>query len=207
MSALSLPSLSQVTNGNFSSGTLSGWTSFVTANGTANAGGAPDVQSFDVTGGGASQSAHFNVGEVTFTGVLEGGGIFQSIVFGAAGTALFSADIASHQSSRFSNAAGGNFEMLLDGGVIDSFDMGAIGSGATLRHSLSASQAVTAGSHELRFRITRPFITSVNTPDQYIDNVVASGPTGSVVPEPSSAVLLLAGGLPLAGILIRRRKS
>src|SRR5437588_11523833 len=52
-----------VTNGDFETGNLTGWTTFTTAGGTANAGSAPTVSSFDTTGSGASNAAQFNVGQ------------------------------------------------------------------------------------------------------------------------------------------------
>ena len=205
LTMLSVPAFAQVTNGDFSTGDLTGWSVFTTANGTANGGSPPNVTLFDVTGSGASLAAHFKVGQLTFVqGAPEGGGIFQNIFFGASDVVSFSADIAA-LGGPFTNVAGGNFQMLLDGTVIDSVDFGQIGANAIKRDSLSASENVSAGSHELRFKITRPFLTGT-TPQQYIDNILVVG-TLPVVPEPSSAVLLAAGGLPLAGIVIRRRKS
>ena len=66
-----------LTNGDFKSGTLSGWTTFVTGNGTI---GTPAVVSFDTTGSGASNAAQFDVGQVTHNfPVYEGGGIYQSV--------------------------------------------------------------------------------------------------------------------------------
>src|SRR5215469_11867190 len=67
-----------ISNGNFATGDLTGWTPFVTANGT-NGSGLPVVVSFDTTGTGASNSAQFNVGEADFpVGVQQGGGISQT---------------------------------------------------------------------------------------------------------------------------------
>src|SRR4051794_15573680 len=76
-----------VVNGDFESGDLTGWTTFTTANGTL---GTPAVVSFDTTGTGASRAAQFNVGENTYTGVYEGGGIYQ--IVNATGLFTVSAD-------------------------------------------------------------------------------------------------------------------
>ncbi len=73
-----------LTNGDFQTGSLAPWTAFTTGNGT-NGAGFPNVVSFDTTGSGASLAAQFQVGEVTFTGAQEGGGIFQSLTL-AGGT-------------------------------------------------------------------------------------------------------------------------
>src|ERR1051325_10193649 len=89
---LCVPAFGQVTNGNFSTGDLSGWNIFTTSNGTANAGVSPDIQSFDVTGSGVSLAARFNVGQVQPGINYEGGGIYQDIIFGSTGLASFSVD-------------------------------------------------------------------------------------------------------------------
>ena len=79
-----------LTNGDFETGNLNGWTTFTTTNGTI---GTPSVTSFDVTGAGASLAAGFNVGNVQNPG-NNGGGIFQTFNFGG-GSLSVSVDIAS----------------------------------------------------------------------------------------------------------------
>ncbi len=81
-----------VTNGDFETGNLNGWTTFLTSNGVLN----PTVVLFDTDGDTtATQSARFQVGEVINVGdiIAEGGGIFQNVIT-PAGTVMISADIS-----------------------------------------------------------------------------------------------------------------
>ena len=66
-----------VTNGDFGTGTLAGWSVFTTPNGR-NGAGLPDVVPFNTTGAGATNSAQFNVGNVIASGTQQGSGISQS---------------------------------------------------------------------------------------------------------------------------------
>jgi len=56
-------------NGDFETGDLTGWTTFLTPNGSiGSTNGVPDVVPFDVTGGGTpSDAAQFEVGELAFS--------------------------------------------------------------------------------------------------------------------------------------------
>ena len=157
-----------LTNGDFESSTLSGWTTFVTTNGTI---GAPAVVPFDTTGSGASYAAQFDVGQVVFNaGVPEGGGIYQSVST-PAGLFDVSADIASDNSAVSGvNLSCGRFELLVDGDVVASHDFGPCQ--GVVRSRLSATGvALSAGTHEIRVRITRPFTNLQITPAEYVDNV------------------------------------
>jgi PEP-CTERM motif len=183
-----------ITNGNFDTGNLNGWTTFTTANGTI---GTPSVVPFDTTGSGASLAAQFNVGEVNFANVGAGGGIYQSFMF-SGGTVTVSADIASNMAS-FVNVSGGVFTLLLDGVQIDVFDFGGIAEFTTERSTLDYTGPLAAGEHELRIGMIRAWRTNDTTPRQYIDNVNVSG--GSA-PEPSTLALL---GLGLAGLAASRQ--
>jgi hypothetical protein len=189
-----------ITNGAFETGTLAGWTLFTTVNGTT---GPPTVVSFDTTGTGATYAARFLVGQLTFVpGDQQGGGIYQDFVTTAGPLSLY-ADIAAQNQTIFPNAAGGLFSMLLDDVTIASFDFGFIAVGAIERSSLSYVGSVSAGTHELRFLVTRPFLAGPppgGTPYQYIDNIRAE-----VVPEPATLTLFGTGLASLAARKLRRR--
>ncbi len=103
-----------VTNGSFDSGTLTGWTPFTTVNGT-NGSGLPTVTSFNTTGGGASNAAEFDVGEVNFDSTPQGGGLSQSIVVAVGGTYILTELFASlDDASGQVNADAGTFSILID---------------------------------------------------------------------------------------------
>jgi len=184
-------SAASVSNGDFETGGLTGWTTFTTANG-ALGDGLPLVTPFDTTGAGLSSAAEFNVGQAVFEGFgntdPQGGGIYQSVTTGA-GLFTISADTAAvNQNALFDISSCGLFELLLDGSVVASHDYGVCAPSATLRTTLAATGlALTAGSHEIRVRITRPLTTSAGSPFragsplEYVDNVTLSPVTLSPV--------------------------
>ena len=201
-------------NGGFETGDLSGWTRFTTANGTL--GGLGDVVPFDVDGDEtAVRSARFRTATAAYSDVPEGGGVFQDVTL-ATGALAISADIASYaQPDVSSNNFGGLFELLFDGTIVDSHDFGFIWAGDTERGRLSASLEVTAGSHEIRLQMKRPFAQNWTTPLQFVDNVSLSGsavdevdlltePSTEPMPEPGSITLL---GLGLLGLARARRRA
>jgi hypothetical protein len=177
----SAASAASVSNGDFETGGLSGWTTFTTANG-ALGNGLPVVTPFDTTGAGASNAAKFNVGQAVFEGFgnthPQGGGIYQSVTTGAGRFTISADTAASNQNALSSNSSCGLFELLIDGNVVASHDFGACDPSATVRFTLTATRlALTAGSHEIRVRITRPLTTfagsalRAGSPLEYVDNV------------------------------------
>jgi hypothetical protein len=209
--ALSLVSPPQVkadvvTNGNFGTGDLTGWTPFTTANGT-NGSGLPAVVSFNTTGSGASNSAEFNVGAVSVDGTEHGGGISQTIHVTIAGLYDFSAAIAS-QDDAFGqvNAAAGLFSILIDGATEGSDDLGAFSSpNQVLRGTLSGSVFLTPGPYTFSVEIERRFLSGGTfIPTQYVTNISLT-PTSAAVPEAASVVWLLTA-VSLAGLVFWKRR-
>ena len=165
-------------NGSFESGEFSGWKVFTTENGTVGQGGFPDVVVFDTNGDGeATKSVRFQVGQdqiKTAGDTRQGGGLYTQFV-GKAGTLEISLDVACTflSNNKRRNLDGGLFELLLDGKTLSRYAVGPIHKGATKRGTLRASSPITAGVHQIRIQITRPF-ASPAAPFQYIDNVVVS---------------------------------
>jgi len=199
-----------VKNGDFETGDLTYWSVFHTINGTINGsdyvGGLPVVEAFDTNGDStANLSAKVQVGQVLpyVPGVWEGGGIYQE-VSASAGPWTASADIAAYNPSSGTNTQGGLFELFIDGALEDSYNVGSMLGYATNRSTLSASGTfITAGSYEIRIKITRPY-RAIGTPRQYVDNVVLEVTTTSVDidikpgSDPNSINLKSKGIIPVA---------
>lgn len=197
-----------IANGDFETGTYSGWTMF-TSNGTFRGCPTPcgsvTIGSFDTTGSGTSLAARFQVGKIpsSLTGP-GGGGIFQS--FSAlAGNYNFNMNIAVQELHGTGNIDAGTFSLLLDGVTVASHPFGFISPLDIERSDLSYTSFLTAGSHELRILMTRDFLAGGTlgfTPQQRIDNVSVT----ASVPEPETFTLLLIA-LGLLGFLARGRKQ
>ena len=200
-------------NGGFETGDLTGWTTFTTPNGTI--GGLGDVVSFDVGGDGTElASVRFRTATVAYSATPEGGGVFQDVTL-AEGTLAISAGIASFAlPGPSNNLYGGLFELLFDGVVVDSHDFGFILAGQTEHGLLSSSLSVSAGSHEIRLQMKRPFAQNGTTPLQFVDDVTLSGSAADgaglppappeSIPEPGSLTLV---GLGLLGLARSRRRA
>jgi hypothetical protein len=183
-------------NGAFETGNLAGWTIFTTPNGYVGDAPLPAVSAFDVDGDSvASNSLTLSVGYAvapcSFPGSgcprpTEGGGVQQSLTL-QPGHYSFFADIATrNQATLGFNQDAGTFSLLLDGVVLDTISLGEINSGSTLRNNLGFEGYLAGGVYDFRVLVTRQF-AQADTLFQYVDNVRVIS-----VPEPASAILLLA---------------
>src|ERR1039458_10261511 len=139
-----------LSNGDFQTGTLPPWTPFTTTNGT-NGAGLPDVVFFNTTGTGPSLAAQFDVGEVAYTGLPEGGAIDESFTLSSGGTFTFFANIASQDdANHLVNADAGTYSILIDGVPLASDNLGGFSSvDQILMGTLSGSVSLSAGAPTL----------------------------------------------------------
>lgn len=212
-SAVPAQAVEVLTNGNFSSG-LTGWTAYVTANGTISENpslpGAPQPQaaqvvSFNVDGSGASSALFLNAGKANSPfGVSpqEGGGVFQTFST-TGGVATFSADVAALY-TRTSGALGlGLMSVLLDGVVMDTYDFGGVPGGpVTLRGALDFTTNLAAGDHVLSLQATRLFGPGRGVASQYFDDVSLNV---AAVPEPATWAMMILGFAGI-GFMVYRKK-
>lgn len=200
-------SASPLINGDFETGNLTGWTTFTTPNGTLGQ-GFPNVISFDTDNDRiSSNSAQFRVGSIDFTRQYEGGGIFQNVNL-LAGDLIISADIASVLEER-NNESGGKVQLLFDNVVLDTHDFLDIDANTPKFSFLSSLSNISAGIHEIRFLFTRPFLQDdrIQTPIQYIDDIVISGTATKSIPEPTSMLGLLGICAVGVGSIMKRQQQ
>lgn len=175
-----------LTNGDFESGDLSGWTVFTTDNGN-NGTGCPVVEltSFGIND---SNKVKFRIGS-TISGQAGGGGICQDVVVDTAGTYDLSAEfVFSTFGLPYGTYRPGLFELSVDEELVASHDYGEKSSGALYSVPKDGSIYLEPGLHEVCVRITRTELTCSSAPWQFVDNV-------TMMPEPATAVLFGLGGL------------
>jgi len=212
-----------VQNGDFATGDFTGWTLFTTSpNGSLGFPPVPDVISFDVTGGGATNAARFQVGQGTFDPAIfpAGGGLMQN-VHTSTGTFMFTANIAAFFDGslaggcfppRCSNGDGGTFSALLDWVTLATTSFGDITDQQTLRSVLSFTSDLHAGTHNLEILMTRVAanhggpssgLTFGDTPFQFVTNISLQRCDGCPITPPVGVPVPIAGaglpGLILAG--------
>jgi hypothetical protein len=183
-------------NGSFQTGDFTGWTLVTTANGTAGV-GFPIVTMWPL---GGSNAAEYEVGQVNYiNGDFEGAMLLQ--VFAASsGTLDLAFDWAAMGDGIHNNSDAGLFQLVLDGVVLNSYDVGHIGPNGLFNGTLSGTASVTAGMHFFEIDILRPFQSGQGTtPYEFI-----TGASVSAVPEPYSLLLFGPGIIALAGILRRK---
>jgi hypothetical protein len=184
---------SLLSNGDFATGDLTGWTLFSNNNGSLGTlTGLPGVMSFDTDGNGVSNGAAvFQVGEAAWLGVHQraGGGLRQSFL-SPSGQLSIHLDIAV-QSGLYANDVAGIFSVFVDNILLDTFNFESLTPDippyTTQRSQLTGSTFVQEGLHDLMILIERPVLTSDLTPLQYVDNVVVA------IPEPNTGSLILIG--------------
>lgn len=190
-------------NGSFDTGDLSDWNVVVGPN-TSVSFGFPRVESFDVDGDGQLSDAmrvrlgRFNTDD--FGGSVS---IRQNLLL-AAGDYEFTADVASQSLEAFGNSGPGNYELTLDGVVIDQVVLNgtSIDSLEVIRKNLHGTiRDVKAGYHTLGIRVARG-ATNSRAIYQFIDNIQMTALTtpASLVPEPSCVAML---GVTFASVLLR----
>jgi len=185
-------------NGDFSSG-LSGWSI------NNPSGHGLGTALFDIDGSGSlssSQAFWVRTGGGYGTSPVD---LWQMLSLNAGMTYTFSADIAS--TTMGSNYSGGELTATIGSTTLDGYDFGIIYSGIPEYATLSGTfTAPTTGLYQFNVNFFRPFISTNNTPTNYIDNAVFDSPY--VIPEPSTWLLLGSGflGIGLVG-WFRKRKA
>jgi len=186
-------------NGSFQDGNFNNWILGVTPDGTAGQ-GYPIVTTWPL---GGMNAAEYEVGE-TMSGTGYQGATLSQDFTTTGGSMTFGFMYAAMGDGMHHNADAGLFELVLDGTVLNSIDVGGIDPNQLINGTLTASAMVSAGSHDFEIEILRPYLSSPsNTPYQYVTDAYANGP-GGTTPEPGTFVLLGSG---LLGALAFRRRA
>jgi hypothetical protein len=152
---------------------LPGWTDANTANGV----GAPGTTAvFDIDGPGplaANAAAKFHVGQAVFAaGVQEGITMTQALWLPAGFVYTIDIDVAAENTQAVSNAEGGRFALIVQGGEFDLAAAGSIAAGTSEFFHLHGS-FITGGTgiFNIGVKITRPFLNPAGDGlSQYADN-------------------------------------
>lgn len=196
-----------LTNGDFATGDLTGWTVYTTGSGSngSNLDGEwlPRVTTFDLTQTGTTSNvAQFRAGReqaIALPGAWEGGGLRQSVFFDA-GRFTLAAD-AAVQGDHQANTQSGALELMFEGEAMSPptqialWNFAGVSRGMTKYQTLVGEITIaTPGWYNLSLQWTRPFLASPTTPSQYIGNLRLE-PIPTSVPEPTGAAALLLMGV------------
>jgi PEP-CTERM motif len=190
-----------LSNGSFQDGNFNNWVQGTTPNGSPGQ-GFPIVTTWPL---GGMNAAEYEVGEVNFDGTLQGATLSQNFTT-SGGNVDFGFMWAAMGDGVHTNSDGGDFVLMLDGVVLNSFDVGEIMPTQTINGTLTASMTVTPGTHDFEIEILRPFLTGPGeSPYQYVTGAFANGPGGGgTTPEPGTLLLLGSGVL---AVMARRKRA
>ena len=170
--ACSLPAQNFVTNGDFSGG-LAGWTE---TGFSVN----PGIETFDVTGLGASQAYGCHHGGQAVPPPYPSNTIEQTVTIPSGVPLEFTADLAVDHPTT-GNGDAGTFWVTVGGVEVARSVLGAYEVGTTMRARLAGRYVPTVGGAQLlQVHFTRSFLAATRTPRVRIDNLrlfVALGPT------------------------------
>lgn len=172
-----------LTNGDFETGNLGGWTVRLTPNGNTFV---QQVVPYDIDGPGplgSSLAANFWVGQlVGVSGAWEGIEMVQDLSLTGGTQYTFDADLSVFRGGTVNNASGGKFEVIVDGAVLATWDSGGIIAGVPeFSHLTTTFTPTVSGNYEVGLRITRRYTaTNVN---QYVDNVVFDAQSGGLLAD------------------------
>lgn len=194
----------QVPNGDFETGDLSEW-NVVIEPGTDVSAGFPRVESFDVNGDGqASDAMRVRLGQFDPEPGTRGTAGIEQVLLLEGGDYVIAADIASQSLQSFGNTGPGDYELVLDGEVIDAVNLNGtpIDGFEVIRDRLEATvTGVQPGFHTLQLLVSR---TATNSREIYhfFDDVTFSLVDSAVATPEPAGIWLLAG---LLGLVASRR--